>query len=196
MWSRVAVAVLVSGLVAGCSSDDAVAPEGTDSPSAETSASPTEPTPVESTPPEVVPASGVKLTISDLDGEVLEYRLPESGDWEAGTDGRSANMFTRAGLWRVDSIASASLDGAQLGFYVKSRRAGFPTGDMSPRRVADREVDGVEGYVLESSGSDGLFYEYGAVHDDTYVNVQFTFPVKTPEARDVIESVLASATWL
>ncbi|CAN5425795.1 hypothetical protein BH09ACT12_BH09ACT12_11770 [soil metagenome] len=194
MKARVLVACALAVLLSGCSStSDSDEPVGGASatPSSATN-DPTEPT--ESPTSTLVPAAGKLLTVSDLDADAFSYRLPD-GRWRLGYKDQGGYLDTSAGTWRINGLATAVDVEVGPRFHVKGRLQYWRGDAREPKQIADRTVDGVEGYVIEGAGPDGLLYEYGAEYSQTFGYIEFEFPKDTPKARAVIESVLASFEW-
>lgn len=196
MRSRVLVAGAVLLLGAACSSTTQDGVEaGAEAPTEQTSAASGSESPSEAPTSSVEPATGPELVASDFDVAVLRFRLPR-GKWEITGEGRSATRFTAEGPTDIGASATTGgfVDG--LGFYAKGELEIRAGDERDPKRVDDRVVQGEEGFVLEGSNEAGLLYVFGTIYDESFVVVSFEFPEDTPEARDDIESVLASAEWL
>lgn len=188
MRSRVFVAATAAAmlaLVVGCSSD--AEPSGPDASASSTEPSTEEPSATDtSTGP--APATGQRVEAS-----VLDFRLPESARWSLTRGGLSARYFDNdGGIWAVAVIELGDTPGLDR----LARVAEDVQPDLVPkaRRLADRTVNGVEGYVLESDGRDRLYYEFGTVYEGQGFSLIFDFP-PSPRARDWIDSVLASVEW-
>lgn len=190
-----AAAALVLALV-GCSSDDDPSGEPTgDESSSSAGATPTdEASETSAASPSVAPATGPRI-----DAEVVYYRLPEA-DWLLGRDGQSANFYDDAGYtWRISSSPALAIS-RSIERLARSRLDLADEDFVGAKRLADRTVAGVEGYVLEAGGGrgtdrDGLFYEYGTVRGEHLIYIYFELPEDSPKAREWIESVLASFEW-
>jgi hypothetical protein len=191
-----AVAAALVLALAGCSSDDEPSSEPTgDGSSSSTGSTPTDgASETSSTSPSVTPATGPRI-----DAEVVSYRLPEA-DWLLTREGQSANFFDEAGYsWRISSSPAVAISHN----VERQARSGLELARedyVGAKRLADRSVAGVEGYVLEAGGRrgadrDGLFYEYGTVHGDHTFSIYFEFPENSPRAQEWVESVLASFEW-
>jgi hypothetical protein len=193
------VALLLLGLalgqLTGCSTDSDDEP-GSPSPTS-TKSSPTETEPTEPPSPTVTPATGPEITAAYRDKPVLRVRLPEEADWRLQPGGDNASTNNAAGDF-VDVAVAAILTvpGKDLDFYADLTVDGGKN-IVYPhlKRVQDREVGGVPGYVAEGTG-DKFSYVFGAVHQDAHVTISFRFRGDDAEAREWIESVLASAEWL
>jgi hypothetical protein len=191
--------VLVLGLLAGCSSDPAP-DEGGGSPGPSPTQTSSDSTSSAGTPspeptPSVEPATGKKLTIPGIEGDVFTFRLPE-GDWLIGRAGRAGNLTTGLKYWTIDggatpAFGSTTLDVGAQG-AIENRSLGGPKLSRSDNRV----VDGVEGYVVEGKDRSGFTYIYGTVVGDSLAYVQFDFADDSPKAKSWVESVLASVEWL
>ena len=79
-------------------------------------------------------------------------------------------------------------------YATGSQGAALPS-DPPRKRVDNRTVAGVEGFVLESRTRRGLFYQYGAIYKKAFVSVTFEFPRDNAQADAWVESVLASVEW-
>lgn len=189
MRSRVgsAVAVLLLGCAAGCSSEDSSGtdPGPTGEPSPTAASSGPSPTPSSST----AAAEG-----EDVDTPALSYQLPGRG-WRLGRGGYSASADTADSYWTLGIGVHQSFAGDDTDAFAETSLSVAPAMDPPAERLDDRTVDGVEGYVLESSGPDGLFYEFGAVVDDQRVYLDFEASRDAPAAREWIDHVLASVVW-
>jgi hypothetical protein len=197
-WSVLLTAALTTGCAAdGTSGEPPVEGASTSSSgsSGSSGADPTDPESATPSEPEVVPASGERLTIATVERDVFGFRLPE-GDWSIGASGRTALRDSPEGATSIGAAAATGADGVSLDFLARADKRDFAaiTGTKVVRQD-NRSVDGIDGYVLEASTSDGLSYKYGSVLGDTSLTVTFEFPEDTPEARAEIESVLASAAW-
>ncbi|MDE0778688.1 hypothetical protein [Nocardioides sp.] len=197
MTSRVLVqGLLVLALATGCSSADTTEESGSEGPSTSVSPTPVESDPGSPTPevPEVEPATGERLTVATVERDVFGFNLPE-GEWRLTSSGRIGVLETPAGSWNITGGAVDGADGVSLDFLARGERQDFIGLGPKPQRRDDRVVDGIEGYVLEAGGRDGLYYQFGSVLGDNWVTVTFEFTEDSPETRGVIESVLASAAW-
>lgn len=207
MRSRVlAGSVLLLLALGGCSdpgSDDPAEPSGSASSPESSSGGTTAPSPspsespTASESPAVTPASGPEVVATDLGEPVLRFRAPAEGDWEVQPGGALASTIQDDG--RLASVGGRSVSvvaGEGLDYYVElTREAVEPTG-LELERQDDREVAGVEGYVLEGTDSSGFNYYFGAIYDDVQVDVFFRLPRDDAAGRALIESVLASAEWV
>lgn len=194
MLSRVVLASIVIALVVGCSSgeDTPAEPGRTDasSDSATAGASPTESS--EPSTPEVVAAVGKKLTLQSS-GDVLSFRAP-TRKWDAS--GSSASLSTLDGAWYVGGFSGPTFphvsldDSADIALDLNRGRF------AKLRRVEDRTVSGIDGYVIEGGAGKELYYQFGALYGEVFATIEFELTEDTPEARATIESVLASVEWL
>ena len=191
MLSRVLVVVLslvLSIALVGCSSGGEPSDEGGPTTAPMTTAAAPTPTPS----PEVLAASGEKVTIVDLGTPLAEYRAP-TPRWEV--TGTAASLFTLKGPWDVrvyygKTYPEVSLDDTAA-IALRSARRDFETVE----RIANRTVDGIEGYVLEGSEGKTMFYEFGVQHAGAFVALAFDLPVDSSSSRGIVESVLASVEW-
>lgn len=203
MRSRVAalcvLVAVVGATLTGCSSAGTPGggePSGSSMPSEGISSSGVvEPLPSEPAAPTVTPATGPEVVIPDLDVDVLRFRLPE-GDWRLTSGGRSGSIDTGDGTTSIGGFTSTAGLKSELGHYAKIGLQSYRGQSPEPERIENRTIDGIEGYVLEGSGKDGLIYEYGTIYEESFLVLTFDFPQDTPTARAWIESVLAGAEWL
>lgn len=200
------VLALALGLLTACSSDpsddEPAAPEPSTSITPSTSAPTETELETESSSPTVTPATGPEITLLHLDVPVLKLRLPEGADWriQPGDDGASTNNAA-GDFVDISGFGLDTVSGKSLGFYANL----VIDGGKDPlypglERVEGRTVDGVTGYVAEGSaklnGVPKFSYVFGAVYGDSHVQVDFQFARDDAEAREWIESTLASAEWL
>jgi len=198
---------LLLGLLTGCSTDSSdEEPTGSANPS---SAVPSAPPPTTSTPatsaptrsepasPTPTPATGPTITAKDLGTSLLRMKLPGDVTWrpQPGGDGASADA-SDGGFVDISVSALGTVPGKTLGYYAQltvdgGKNVVYP----NLERVAGREVAGVTGYVAEGT-ADKFSYVFGAVYEDSLVQVAFRFPQDDAEAREWIESALASVEWL
>jgi hypothetical protein len=196
----IGVAVLLPGLLvavlAGCSSDsDDPGPSRPTS----TSAAPTTSAPTQTEPPSptVTPATGPEIVARNLDDEpVLRLHLPEDITWRIQPGGDSASGENADDdVVDIGTRVLPTRPGDELDEYadltVDAGSARFP----NLERVADREVAGVTGYVAKGEG-EKFSYIFGGIHGDSQVDVTFRFPKDDAQAREWIESSLASVEWL
>lgn len=191
MRSRVCGAVLLLTLLAGCSSDDGTTgdPPGSGAdPGGGTSTAPTTDGTTGASDP-VAPAAGRRIR-----AEGFGYRLPE-GRWELVSGGRTAGHFDEQGRsWQIGWGYSLAFD-TDLDTVAANALDVLSETDDGLARGEDRTVAGVEGYVIEGSGPDGLVYEFGTVRGEGVPQLWFRFPEDSAQAREWIESVLASVEW-
>ncbi|MFB9311546.1 hypothetical protein [Nocardioides plantarum] len=195
---------LLMGLLEGCSSDSpddeptrSADPSSTvPSPttSAPTSSAPTETEPASPTP---TPATGPTITAKDLGKTLLRMRLPGDVTWRPQPGGDNASTNNSDGAF-VDIAVSAlgTVPGKTLGYYAQlTINGGKDIVYPNLERVQGREVAGVTGYVAEGT-ADKFSYVFGAIYQDSLVQIAFQFPQDDAEAREWIESALASVEWL
>jgi hypothetical protein len=197
-WAAAAGVLLLTVVLAGCDGDEQADPKPSPSgsTSASSDASPSDPESTTGTPtPTVVPASGETLTL-----EQFTITMPAGWKVEQESDGGSAiqrgndhtfgniivHSFDRIGIDSLDSFVTA---------YVKSRNHdGY---DL--KRLDNRTIDGVEGWVVQGTDPLGDFtYEYGTFSDDQEIHVAFYYNIEYNPSADpftVIEPVLATLTW-
>lgn len=194
-----ATLALVASLSAGCGTDDPE--EGTADPSSPAASS--EPaTDDPSATEEVTPTGPDAATGRRVETQAIVYHLPDGIDWDLDGGGTFASWSpeSSADIWVVhqfehqdntpptlDELARTSL---------RNARSDYPTIE----RTDDREVNGVEGFVLEYDdrndwGRREFRYEFTAIHGSWWVAFNFSFPRDDAETREVIDSVLASVEW-
>jgi len=199
-----AVGVLLTTALIGCGGDNA-SDDASDEPavsghspsiSASTDATPTASESASSPPtPTVVPASGETLTLDDF-----TITMPAGWKIKLGSDGGSAiergnnhtfgniivHSYSRIGFDSLDSFVAA---------YVKRRNHD----GYALKRLDNRTVDGVEGYVVQGTDPLGDFmYEYGTLTEEHEIHVAFYYAVEydpTADPFSVIEPVLATLAW-
>jgi hypothetical protein len=193
--SRVAAVGAIAAIalvMAGCTSGEE--PSGEDPPSPTGSTPTGQTSPTTSPSPSVTPATGPRI-----DAEVAYYNLPER-EWSLGREGQSASYYDEKGYsWDISSGPALAI-GRNLDRMARTSREQASNLYVGVERLPDREVAGVEGYVLEGanekgSRGKGLFYEFGTIHGDYIIDIEFDFPEDSPRAREWIESVLASWQW-
>jgi hypothetical protein len=196
----VGVAVLLLGLLVtmltGCSSDSDDDP-GSSDPSS-TSAAPTTSAPTQTEPPSptVTPATGPEIVARNLDEPVLRLHLPDGATWRLQPGGDNASATNAAG----DSVDIGTgvlpvSPGDDLERFADLRINGDSPLYPDLKRLEDREVAGVTGYVAEGKG-DQFSYIFGGISGDSQVEVTFRFPKDDAQAREWIEATLASVEWL
>lgn len=212
--SRVCAAALTAALagaatLAGCDSggaEDPAAPTASSDGSSEPAPEETGGTdgtggtggtgPAEPTAPEA--ATGPRV-----ETQVVVYHLPADGDWELSEGGTHATWWRdgAAAPWTVAQFEHDERTPPDLeeiaDSVLRSERGLYGKG---VRRVADRTVGGTTAFALEyrgrnSAGSPEYVYEVGAVNGSWWSTLTFKFPRRTPQARAVIDSVLASVEW-
>ena len=96
------------------------------------------------------------------------------------------HSYSRIGIDSLDSYVTA---------YVKRRNHD----GYALKRLDNRTVDGVEGYVVQGTDPLGDFmYEYGTLTEEHEIHVAFYYNVDYDPAADpfsVIEPVLATLAW-
>lgn len=201
MRSRVCIAAALLVALAGCSGTDD--PGGAGGDPATSSAAPSDPS---SGSGSTSPTAGDGVEPADgqsVHARFLTYRLPGGKHWILMRQGLSAYLPSgRPGaFWEVRAFefqGTHVVDLDQLaGVVLRTMRDDYP----ALRRVADRTVAGRESFVLEGESKDAygqpaFYYRVGSlVPGGSWASLAFTFPKDTPQARDVIESVLASVRW-
>lgn len=196
MASRAVILSVLAALVVGGCSDDA---QPTERGGPSSSASVATPSPSGESPSDeaggVEPAAGPRVVITNLDTEVFAYNLPE-GDWDIGSEGESAILDTPDGAWFVNGISVLSAGDVALDFYANGTLEFYEQDERKPKRLADRVVGGVKGYVVQGTEAGRLLYVYGGAVGDSSLKLTIEAPRDTPEARGWVESILASAQWL
>lgn len=193
MLSRLIVSMLALMMLVGCGSDDEPSAGGSSSGATASGEATPSTEPSGEAEPEVAPATGKKLTIEHLGELVASYRAP-TRKWYS--TGRSATWSSINGSWYLGGGAGITYpeisldDAAEIAIEnIKGRFA-------KVKRLDDRTVDGIEGYVIEGGAGKELFYEFGATYEEAFVTISLEIPVDTAAARGVIESVLASFEWV
>jgi hypothetical protein len=190
----IGVALFALGLLlAGCSSDS---PD--DEPTRSANPSSTVPsTTSPATPAAAKPATGPTIIAKDLGKTLLSMHLPGDVTWRPQPGGDNASTITSDGH-SIDIAVSGlgTVPGKTLDYYAQiTIHDGEDVVYPNLARVADREVAGVTGYVAEGS-AEKFSYVFGAVHQGSWVQIAFRFPQDDAEAREWIDSALASAEWL
>ena len=126
---------------------------------------------------------------------MFTFRLPK-GDWFISRAGRAGNLSTGLKTWRIDGGATPAFDSTTLDVGAENAIENYSFGGPPLSRSDNREVDGVEGYVVEGKNRSGFTYIYGTVVGDSLAYVQFDFANDSPKAKAWVESVLASVEWL
>ncbi|MET0822474.1 MAG: hypothetical protein ABWY58_16035 [Aeromicrobium sp.] len=150
-----------------------------------------------SSPSPATPATGPMITAKDLDKTLLTMRLPGDVTWRPQPGGDNASTNDSDGAF-IDIAVSAipTVTGKTLDYYAQaSIHDGKDIVYPNLARVPDREVAGITGYVAEGT-ADKFSYIFGAVYQDSWVQIAFQFPEDDAEAREWIESALASVEWL
>jgi hypothetical protein len=90
----------------------------------------------------------------------------------------------------LDPLAKASL-------ATRLRQAELSPGRFGsvPTRSPNRVINGQEGWVLEGSGKETTFYEFGTYHAGVTVFITFQYPTSHAAGEEWRESVLASVEW-
>ena len=198
MHSRVPAALLsvvIAVGAGGCTSDDDPAADA--SPGATTTTATTDDgasdTPTEA--PAVEPASGEKAVV----GVTLSLRIPAEGDWSVDDSGGSlvANAL-------IDDVG-VTISGSDVLYDETSiddaARTVLRTENMGGtdkyRRVENRIVAGVEGWVLEGKDENGRLTQFGTIHKGRIVRIYFVLRTGITKATGdaLISSVLASVEW-
>lgn len=194
----VGAALVLVAVLTGCSSDSDDGPSGSGrSSSTGSTASPDPNSPTTPATPEVEPATGPPIVLEDLGTPVLRLRLPDDLEWTLRGGGDSASAVYPDGTFAdVETLSAGVVDGKPFGYYADPTAETLEISGPRLRRLDDRTVQGVEGFVLEGKDDEGLTYVFGTVHAGASAVVIFTIPGGEDQARDRIESVLASAEWL
>lgn len=197
--SGAAVAVVLVAGLSGCGSDDgadpAPAPTSTSSSSTTSSAPPSSSTP--STPttpstPAVEPATGREVRIGDL-----SMRIPEGWRYNDG----GINPFIRGGssgggsqFAQIGSSPDLSGGNSTLDSLVQNLiQSSYP--DRAPKRLADREIDGVLFARLKGPIDDRYEVEhYIALYQGNTVEIEFDLVRDDGEAANtaIVEGCLAT----
>lgn len=195
------VTLLLAGFVAGCGGDgesdaDAQAPTATAS-SAPTASDDSAPTTEPDDQDSVAPATGRVIVAKGVTDPGITYRVPAEGRWTFSRGGETAGRYDRSGRSVITHGALAFGD-VSLDDLAKSAvrsHATSPTTDVE--RGENRTIAGSEWYVVEARDPQrGFEYEVGAIRDaDNSHLITFTFSEETPQARELIESVLATVEW-
>lgn len=202
MLSRVpfGAVVLLLALVTGCTSDPPKVEGGASgsgsSPTSPASAS-SEPTETDPPDPGVTPATGPELLLKDLGRPVLRLRLPEEIEWRIQPGGdRASGNYPDGTFADITARSTGIVTGKPFGFYAASTAESLEIAGPDLKRLEDRTVQGVRGFVLEGKDQRGLVYVFGALSAGAQVDVIFELPRDGARARTWIEAVLASAEWL
>ncbi|WP_141012568.1 hypothetical protein [Nocardioides sambongensis] len=196
MRSRtIALTAIVVLLLAGCGGGSST--PAADLPADATSSAGGEGTVATADPetPAVPPATGRRVIADGVSEPGLTYRLPE-GRWVGGGT-ELATRYDRFGQTAIShgalaygDVSLTRLANLALGLYDWPRSAEI-------ERTADRTVAGSDWYVIEAKDRErGFEYRLGTVRDaDNSHELVFSFPKETAEARQMIESVLATVAW-
>ena len=99
-----------------------------------------------------------------------------------------------SGLIRVSD--DTALPNEDLEDLARFALEGAETAGNDPRRVENRTVAGMEGYVLVGSSSAfEKYYEWGTRTEQSWVRASFEWVIEPANADQVIEQVLASITF-
>ncbi|WP_205475270.1 hypothetical protein [Nocardioides sp. SYSU D00038] len=195
--AALAVAVLLAGVLAGCGDDEPDEPPAPSSPATSGPASSPAPSPSsEPSSPDASPtgasADGPPATGDRIELDHIAVNLPE-GWTKLDQTPRDSYAYDPAGgaaLYLLDRTAFGDTDAA-----ADSVLEGYADRESDLRRLADLEVGGVAGYVLQGSVPSYPFYfEWGAVHGGRLTSVQITFTERPDDPFAVISPVLASLT--
>ncbi|GAA1502747.1 hypothetical protein GCM10009788_02480 [Nocardioides humi] len=187
MVSRVVRSLPAAALalaLAGCSDDEPSGGPGVATP-------PTTPSTTSAAPatPSVTPASG-----QEISNDTVSMRLTDDPDWQVA---RFSTTVT-GGLLREDGSMSASVSDIrstgddELDSLAAAAEKTWSDDDPAPLRVANREIDGVDCYVLEASNDDRRRYIVGGDHDGFTFSIDFKVPVAWTDGDQLIEEMLAS----
>lgn len=198
MRSRVIAALLSVAIVAGaggCTSDDG--PDADPAPGASTT-TPATGDVVTDTPtdaPDVEPANGEEAVV----GVSLSLHIPAEGDWYVDDTGGSlvANAIID-GTGVEISGSDVLYDDTSIDDAARIVLRSENMSDLAHyRRVGNRTVAGVEGWVFEGTDANGRLTQFGTVHKGRIVKVYFGLRKGiTRTAGDaMIDAVLASVEW-
>lgn len=104
------------------------------------------------------------------------------------------------GGWSVFQFEHNEGEPVPLAQVAKSQLTSTRRTYPEVERLDNRDVNGVEGWVLEHHGKNSFgrsefFYQFGAVHGTWWTTFKFSFPKDDARTRKVIDSVLASVEW-
>ncbi len=196
-----ASAVLCVAVLAACSDDDKPGADSSERASP-TSASSTASTPSGTTsgPTDPTGSSGSSGSTSPAAGgpaaELQDLTVQAPAGWTIYNQTEDHQVVfndeaSNGGLIFVNN--PAAFPGEDVDSLARSAIRIARGAGQDPKRVADRNVAGHDGYVIVSSNKAyETYYEWGAPLDKDQVSVAFQWVVKPDDAEETIESVLAS----
>jgi hypothetical protein len=194
VFRLVPAAVLVLGLTA-CADDDPDAGGSTPSASAtgdaESTPDATSPDTSASETPSVVPATGKEIGVA-----TVSMRLTDSPDWrvtETAVNVVALLPAATAGILTVSLVDAPNLPGRDTDDKGDSFEQTLSTEPAAPKRVANRDLDGVECFVLDGHTDELHHYVVGAVVGDRVFLLQFKVPAGLADGDQAIEQMLATA---
>lgn len=131
---------------------------------------------------------------------MLSIRLTTDLDWQVSESGGSVYASgSRPGVGPIEMLAddhytaNTTID-EELKYHLQTLRR---TTAFTYRRLAERTVGDVEGYVIVGKRAHGYrFYEWGTIRNGRSVLINFTYNASYAGAEDLISSVLASVEWV
>ena len=186
-----ALSLLVcAALLGGCGEDEPDPEAEPDASSTSTSADDTDPT--EPSEPSVEPASGEvvelgSLTVTFPQGFDTREASSMGGDVVTGDapDGDARIAFVAAEDYNHQSLDTAVDYAIAAGLWTRR-----------PKRLGDVEVDGVKMYQLSGPGSGGSTdVQFGAEHGGYDISLTIGAVGPAAERQELIDSILATATW-
>jgi len=128
----------------------------------------------------------------------ISFRVTEGPDWVVDGDGTNGVV----GDAELESGELVLLEGSEIDAltddFETAAEAALTTSEADNRptlrREADREVNGVTGYVLRSENDRSSFYLFGVLHEGTSFHLSLEVPLEE-ELEDWIEPILASIEW-
>ncbi|KAA1424806.1 hypothetical protein FE697_002505 [Mumia zhuanghuii] len=174
-------------LLAGCGDDDADA----DAPTRKSSSSPSTPTSQAPAQPTVTPAAGP--VIGD---DVLQLNLVEGIDWRlVGADAATKRIDAGVVSVVIGSLLDANVVDPDHNYYADGVEETYRTDGYRTQRLGNRDVAGVESWVVEARRGEERAYTVGGSRAGYAWDITFVVPVNLAEADDSIDSMLASVAW-
>lgn len=192
---RLVAIALVAAVSIGCGDSEKPGATPTASSSAPVTASQSpssEPTPSESSSvPTVAPADGPPIRLPSFTGAFpAGWQIVErtKGSNSAGDPDPLTGGFIY--ISDLENLGARNLDEVAAAVMVQYEDEKHP-----PKRVENRVVDGIEGWVITGNHKGDLIYEFGTLVGGQDVHFTFDYLHAPKDAMAVIDAVLASVQW-
>ncbi|MGH1563007.1 hypothetical protein [Mumia sp. DW29H23] len=126
--------------------------------------------------------------------DLLQINLMEGIDWRM-VDADAAVKRIDAGIVAVSVGSLLDANAVDLDPYAESWEETYRSDGHQTRRLENRDVAGVESWVIEARRGETRSYMVGGGRSGYAWDITFDVPVNLAEADDYIDSMLASVAW-